>query len=272
MLRADLFLRFFASSIGVTVNHGMSLQYDYLSRKQFRYSGVSLRNKNSLDLTSLIGTDNYVWLLSTEDKDNYLEHLFLLHSCTTWTASFLPEALALMRMGLRQKEVVELKAMFSKQAEQELLQTVREFHTCKQEEGQSVSSHVLKMKGYIDTGAPRFVQDFNMHDMGKTVNELHAMLKVKEKEEQEWAIAHNNVPFALHPKSSTHQRRITQQRPNFHQRVKIFTGQKELPVYLAELMKKGRRTTGKYKAETRALSLYVAMVIGAAVEAIELII
>ncbi|GJY72014.1 hypothetical protein Tco_0475717 [Tanacetum coccineum] len=34
----------------------------------------------------------------------------------------------------------ELKAMFSKQAEQELLQTVREFHTCKQEEGQSVSS------------------------------------------------------------------------------------------------------------------------------------
>ncbi|GJY64540.1 hypothetical protein Tco_0466000 [Tanacetum coccineum] len=44
----------------------------------------------------------------------------------------------------------ELKAMFSKQAEQELLQTVREFHTCKQKEGQSVSSHVLKMKGYID--------------------------------------------------------------------------------------------------------------------------
>ncbi|GJW21471.1 hypothetical protein Tco_0032093 [Tanacetum coccineum] len=44
----------------------------------------------------------------------------------------------------------ELKAMFSKQAEQELLQTVGEFHTCKQEEGQSVSSHVLKMKGYID--------------------------------------------------------------------------------------------------------------------------
>nr|GFC14373.1 zinc finger, CCHC-type [Tanacetum cinerariifolium] len=40
--------------------------------------------------------------------------------------------------------------MYSKQAEQELLQTVREFHTSKQEEGQSVSSHVLKMKGYIE--------------------------------------------------------------------------------------------------------------------------
>nr|GEW80268.1 zinc finger, CCHC-type [Tanacetum cinerariifolium] len=41
-------------------------------------------------------------------------------------------------------------AMYSKQAEQELLQTVREFHTCKQAKGQSVSSHVLKIKGYID--------------------------------------------------------------------------------------------------------------------------
>ncbi|GJZ45880.1 hypothetical protein Tco_0593476 [Tanacetum coccineum] len=71
----------------------------------------------------------------------------------------------------------ELKAMFSKQAEQELLQTVREFHTCKQEEGQSVSSHVLKMKGYID----------NLERLGQpvgqnlaTVNELHAMLKLHE--------------------------------------------------------------------------------------------
>ncbi|GJR58954.1 retrotransposon protein, putative, ty1-copia subclass [Tanacetum coccineum] len=44
----------------------------------------------------------------------------------------------------------ELKVLYSKQAEQELLQTVREFHTCKQGEGQSVSSYVLKMKSYID--------------------------------------------------------------------------------------------------------------------------
>nr|GEV03544.1 hypothetical protein [Tanacetum cinerariifolium] len=35
-------------------------------------------------------------------------------------------------------------------AEQELLQTTRDFHSFKQEEGQSVSSYVLKMKGYID--------------------------------------------------------------------------------------------------------------------------
>nr|GFB15072.1 zinc finger, CCHC-type [Tanacetum cinerariifolium] len=44
----------------------------------------------------------------------------------------------------------ELKTLFAQQAEQELLQTTRYFHSCRQEEGQSVSSYVLKMKGYID--------------------------------------------------------------------------------------------------------------------------
>ncbi|GJS57511.1 retrotransposon protein, putative, ty1-copia subclass [Tanacetum coccineum] len=97
--------------------------------------------------------------------------------------------------------LIELKALYSKQAEQELLQTVREFHTCKQEEGQFVSSYFLKMKSYIDQlkhlGHPitlnlrvslilvglskeydGFVQNYNMHNMGKTVNELHAMLNL----------------------------------------------------------------------------------------------
>ncbi|GKD19710.1 hypothetical protein Tco_1208868, partial [Tanacetum coccineum] len=97
----------------------------------------------------------------------------------------------------------ELKTLYAQQAQQELLQTVREFHTCKQEEGQSVSSYVLKMKSYIDNlerlghamtrnlavslilVSPRkeydsFVQNYNMHGMGKTVTELHAMLKLHE--------------------------------------------------------------------------------------------
>ncbi|GKC15300.1 hypothetical protein Tco_1012082, partial [Tanacetum coccineum] len=94
----------------------------------------------------------------------------------------------------------ELKTLFSQQAEQELLQTVRDFHASKQE-GQSVSSYVLKMKIYIDNlehlghrmsqnlavslilvslqkEYDSFVQNYNMHGMGKTVNELHAMLKL----------------------------------------------------------------------------------------------
>ncbi|GJV95013.1 retrotransposon protein, putative, ty1-copia subclass [Tanacetum coccineum] len=111
----------------------------------------------------------------------------------------------------------ELKTLFAQQAEQELLQTTRDFHSCKQEEGQSVSSYVLKMKGYIDNlerlGHPvtlglavsliliglrkefdGFVQNYNMHSLGKTVNELHAMLKLHE---QTLNLPKNNAP-ALH--------------------------------------------------------------------------
>nr|GFB74716.1 zinc finger, CCHC-type [Tanacetum cinerariifolium] len=109
----------------------------------------------------------------------------------------------------------ELKTLFAQQAEHELLQTTRDFYSCKQEEGQSVSSYVLKMKGYIDNlerlGHPitlglgvsliliglrkeynGFVQNYNMHSMGKTVNELHAMLKLHEE-----TLPKNNAP-ALH--------------------------------------------------------------------------
>nr|GEY14226.1 hypothetical protein [Tanacetum cinerariifolium] len=100
-------------------------------------------------------------------------------------------------------------------AEQELLQTIRDFHSYKQEEGQSVSSYVLKMKGYINNlkrlGHPvtlglgvslilislrkefdGFVQNYNMHILEKTSNELHAMLKLHEQ-----TLPKNNAP-ALH--------------------------------------------------------------------------
>nr|GEU44976.1 hypothetical protein [Tanacetum cinerariifolium] len=97
----------------------------------------------------------------------------------------------------------ELKIVFAQQAEQDLFQTVREFQACKQEKDQSMSSYVLKMKSYIDNlerlGHPvslnlavslilvslskeyyNFMQNYNMHVMGKTMNELHAMLKLHE--------------------------------------------------------------------------------------------
>nr|GEY57320.1 zinc finger, CCHC-type [Tanacetum cinerariifolium] len=109
----------------------------------------------------------------------------------------------------------ELKTLFAQQAEQELFQTTRDFHSCRQEEGQSVSSYVLKINGYIDnlerlghpvtlglgvslilTGLRKeydyFVRNYNMHSMGKTVNELHAMLKLHEQ-----TLPKNNAP-ALH--------------------------------------------------------------------------
>nr|GEX25574.1 zinc finger, CCHC-type [Tanacetum cinerariifolium] len=111
--------------------------------------------------------------------------------------------------------LLELTTLFAQQVEQELLQTTRDFHSCKQEEGKSVSSYVLKMKGYIDNlerlGYPvtlglgvsliliglrkefnGFVQNYNMHSPEKTINELHAMLKLHEQ-----TLPKNNAP-ALH--------------------------------------------------------------------------
>ncbi|GJR77275.1 hypothetical protein Tco_0089640 [Tanacetum coccineum] len=110
----------------------------------------------------------------------------------------------------------ELKTLYAQQAEQELLQTVREFHACKQEERQSVSSYILKMKSYIDNlerlghamtqnlavslilvslrkEYESFVQNYNMHGMGKTVTELYAMLKLHEQ-----TLPQKDVAPALH--------------------------------------------------------------------------
>ncbi|GKD93609.1 hypothetical protein Tco_1373446 [Tanacetum coccineum] len=56
---------------------------------------------------------------------------------------------------------------YLQQAEQELFETVKAFHACKQEEGQSVSTY--------------FMQNYNMYGLGKTIPELHAMLKLVEK-------------------------------------------------------------------------------------------
>ncbi|GJZ27113.1 hypothetical protein Tco_0571366 [Tanacetum coccineum] len=94
--------------------------------------------------------------------------------------------------------------MFEEQAKHELFETAKAFHACNQEDGQSVSSYLLKMKSYLDTlerlgyAMPKelgvslilnslnkdndqFVQNYNMHSMGKTLAKLHAMLKLHEK-------------------------------------------------------------------------------------------
>ncbi|GJY59419.1 hypothetical protein Tco_0459311 [Tanacetum coccineum] len=172
---------------------------------------------------------NLYIMLSVKDKLTYLEHpmhvvpvpvpgqevpLDVLAARSTWVKAS-KEIVGLMLMIMdpeNQKNLEqlgaydmlkELKTLFSQQVEHELLQTVREFHACKHEEGQSVSSYVLKMKSNIENlehlGHPMslniamslilvslskeydsFVQNYNMHGMRKTVNELHAMLKLHE--------------------------------------------------------------------------------------------
>ncbi|GKF41566.1 hypothetical protein Tco_0124908, partial [Tanacetum coccineum] len=127
-------------------------------------------------------------VLSTEDKENYLEHPIPAAPVALPGQQVPPEALAAHAAWVKgQKEVAVLI----------------EFHACKQEEGQSVSSYMLKMKTYIDNlerldqpisqnlavslilvslskDYDSFMQNYNMHCIGKTMNELHAMLKLHE--------------------------------------------------------------------------------------------
>nr|GEX08960.1 retrotransposon protein, putative, Ty1-copia subclass [Tanacetum cinerariifolium] len=176
-------------------------------------------------------------VLSIKDKLNYLEQLIPPAPVAPAGQYVAPEILAAHNAWIKgSKEMLmtmepeiqrnlkplhahemlrELKTLFAQQAEQELLHTTRDFHSCRLEEGQSVSSYVLKMKGYIDNlerlghhvtlglgvsmiliGLRKeydgFVQNYNTHSMGKTVNELHAMLKLYEQ-----TLPKNNV-HALH--------------------------------------------------------------------------
>nr|GEX25870.1 hypothetical protein [Tanacetum cinerariifolium] len=57
--------------------------------------------------------------------------------------------------------------MFEEQAKHELFETVKAFHACKQEKGQS--------------DYDQFIQNYNMHSIRKTIAKLHVVLKLHEK-------------------------------------------------------------------------------------------
>nr|GEU72225.1 malonyl-coenzyme A:anthocyanin 3-O-glucoside-6''-O-malonyltransferase-like [Tanacetum cinerariifolium] len=128
-------------------------------------------------------------VLSIEDELNYLEQPIPPAPVAPAGQQVAPEILAAHNVWIKGSKEIEL------------LQTTRDFHSCRKEEGQSVSSYVLKMKGYIENlkrlGHPvtlglvvsliliglrkeydGFMQNYNMYSMGKTVNEFHAMLKL----------------------------------------------------------------------------------------------
>nr|GEU47207.1 hypothetical protein [Tanacetum cinerariifolium] len=98
----------------------------------------------------------------------------------------------------------ELKSMFEKQAIVERFDLIQTFYACKQEEGKPTTAYVLQMNGYVDqlerlgymlpkdiiaglilNGLTKdfagFVRNYNMHNMGKTLGELHDMLIEYEK-------------------------------------------------------------------------------------------
>ncbi|GJX68724.1 hypothetical protein Tco_0304451, partial [Tanacetum coccineum] len=71
--------------------------------------------------------------------------------------------------------IQELRTMFEEQDKQELFEIVKAFHACKQEEGQLVSSYLLKMKSYFDILE---CLGYAMPNELGTIAKLHAMLKL----------------------------------------------------------------------------------------------
>ncbi|GKC52349.1 zinc finger, CCHC-type containing protein [Tanacetum coccineum] len=165
-------------------------------------------NNNSirsiLDKEKLNGSNLLDWyrnlriVLGNEQKLHHLEEVLPEAPPATATAAVRN---AYTRRVTEQQEVA---CLMLQQAKQELFETIKAFHACKKEDGQSVSTYVLKMKAYLDQmerlGYPmplvlgvnmiltslskdydQFVQNYNMHGMGKTILELHAMLKLAEK-------------------------------------------------------------------------------------------
>nr|GEU33788.1 zinc finger, CCHC-type [Tanacetum cinerariifolium] len=99
---------------------------------------------------------------------------------------------------------LELKSMFEKQAGVERFDLIQAFDACKQEEGKPAAAYALQMKGYVDQlerlsyvlpqdltvglilncltkDFARSVRNYNMHNMGKTIGKLHAILIKYEK-------------------------------------------------------------------------------------------
>ncbi|GJZ64151.1 retrotransposon protein, putative, ty1-copia subclass [Tanacetum coccineum] len=172
----------------------------------FKNTAMFVKNRGFFEKQKITGSNFIDWyrqlriVLSVEDKLDYLKQpIPPAYVPAQARQQVAPEALAAHVAWMLQ----ELKTLFAQQVEQELLQTVRDFYSCKQE-GQSISSYILKIMSYIDNlerlghlvslklgeslilislqkEFNSFVQNYNMHGMGKTVNELHAMLKLHEK-------------------------------------------------------------------------------------------
>ncbi|GJW16717.1 zinc finger, CCHC-type containing protein [Tanacetum coccineum] len=212
----------------------------------------------------------------------------------------------------------ELKTLYAQHADQELLQTVREFHACKQVKGQFVSSYILKIKSYIDNlerlghamtqnlsvslilvslrkEYDGFVQNYNMHSMGKTVTELHAMLKLheqtlppkevapalhairagriqKNQKKKSHKAAKGNQgkgkakmgyapvpapPFAPKPKNPPTPKKDNPAKDAIcHQCGEVGHWRRNCPIYLAELMKKKKLSQGASTSGIFTIELY----------------
>ncbi|GJU21464.1 ATP synthase subunit O, mitochondrial [Tanacetum coccineum] len=163
------------------------------------------------------------------------------------------------KVKLEQKE---LRSMFEKQAGVEKFDLIQSFHACKQEgEGKSLN--------------------YNMHNMGKTIGEIHAMLIEYEKGLPKKAKTPQvngkgkdkkvYVPKPNNPKPTAKQHPAKDDACHHYKEVGLW--KRNCPVYLAELQKKRKQVGSagfriERKLKQGALYLYVGNGVRAQVEAI----
>nr|GEU51822.1 hypothetical protein [Tanacetum cinerariifolium] len=248
-------------------------------------------------IIGMLSASRLMIVLSIEDKLNYLEQPIPPVPVAHAGQRVAPEILAAHTAWVKgSKEIAGLMLMTMEPEIQRNLEPLHAHEMLKeQEEGQSLSSCVLKMKGYIDNlerlrhlvtlghgvsliliGLRKeydgFVQNYNMHSMGKIVNELHAMLKLHEQTmPQSNAPALNAIRAGKVQKGNKHKKSHSQKgakgqnqgkgkfvpKPKIppppkrenpakdsicHECGKIGHWKRNCPQYLAELMKKKKKT------------------------------
>ncbi|GJT32305.1 retrotransposon protein, putative, ty1-copia subclass [Tanacetum coccineum] len=180
--------------------------------------------------------------------------------------------------------VKELKYMFEKQAGVERFDLIQSFHACKQEEGKSVAAYVLQMKGYVDQPEclgyvlPQdltmgvilndltkdfagFVRSYNMHNMGKTICELHAMLIEYEKglpKKADTPQGNDKQVYIPKPKNSKPSAKEHPAKDDTcHHCKEVGHWKRNCHVYLAELLKKRKQVGSTSSSGIFTIELFV---------------
>ncbi|GKE14371.1 hypothetical protein Tco_1421948, partial [Tanacetum coccineum] len=175
----------------------------------------------------------------------------------------------------------ELKSMFEKQAGVERFDLIQTFHACKQKEGKTVAEYVLKMKRYVEQlerlgyvlpqdlsvglilnvltrDFAGFVRNYNMHKMGKTIGEVHAMLieykKGKGKANGKGKDKQVYIPKPKNPKPSV--KGHPAKDDACHHCKEVGHCKRNSPVYLAKLLKKKKQVVSASSSGIFTIELF----------------
>ncbi|GJR80532.1 retrotransposon protein, putative, ty1-copia subclass [Tanacetum coccineum] len=219
--------------------------------------------------------------------------------------SMTPELHRQFKYSLPYDMIKELKSMFEKQVGVERFELIQTFNACKQEEVKPVGAYVLKMKDYVEqlerlgyvlpqdisvglilngltSDFAGFIRNYHMHNMGKTVGQLHALLIEYEKGKGKGKGKEKDKSYIPKPKNH---KPSTKEHPTkddaCHHCKEVGHWKRNCPVYLAELIKKKNCGTlicntkqglrGARKLKQGALYLYVGNGVRAQVKALEVL-